>query len=107
VARGAIGNPWIFQQVRELAAGRPYRLPGLHQQRAVIAEHFRLAEETYGPKIACARMRKFGIKYARGCIPATSKCGPRLPSLEHGRLGRRCWDGWYIEDLPGRQPAEL
>ncbi|MBN2474084.1 MAG: tRNA-dihydrouridine synthase [Pirellulales bacterium] len=65
VARGAIGNPWIFQQARALAAGKPVVLPDLWQQGEVLLEHFRLAEEVYGPGRACRRMRKFGIRYAR------------------------------------------
>jgi len=31
----------------------------------VIGEHYRLAEEVYGPEQSCQRMRKFGIKYSR------------------------------------------
>jgi tRNA-dihydrouridine synthase B len=66
VARGAIGNPWIFREVRALAADLPPPPPpSLAEQREVIAEHFRLAEEAYGPKRAAYRMRKFGIKYAQ------------------------------------------
>ncbi len=66
VARGAIGNPWIFREVRALAAGRPLPPPpSLDEQREVIAEHYCLAEETYGPKRCGIVMRKFGIKYAR------------------------------------------
>jgi len=66
VARGAIGNPWIFDQIRQLLAGRPLPPPpSLAQQRQVIGEHYRLAEEVYGPERSCQRMRKFGIKYAR------------------------------------------
>ena len=65
IARGAIGNPWIFAQVRALAAGQPVVPPSLQEQRAIIAEHYRLAEGLYGAKHAPSRMRKFGIKYAR------------------------------------------
>jgi nifR3 family TIM-barrel protein len=66
VARGAIGNPWIFSQVRALAAGRPLPPPPtLHEQREVIFEHYRLAEELYGAERCLPDMRKFAIKYAR------------------------------------------
>ena len=65
VARGAIGNPWIFQQVQDVLAGRPICWPGLFEQREVLAEHFRLSEEVYGEKRSCTMMRKFGIKYAQ------------------------------------------
>jgi len=66
VARGAIGNPWIFREARALAAGQSMPPPpSLEEQRELIAEHYRLAEQVYGPKRAAYRMRKFGIKYAR------------------------------------------
>src|SRR5688500_15819342 len=48
VARGCIGNPWIFAQVRALADGQPLLPPpSLYEQRDVILEHYRLAEELY------------------------------------------------------------
>jgi len=65
-ARGAIGNPWIFQQARALSAGLPLPPPpSLHEQADVIRQHYALADELYGPDRCCALMRKFGIKYAR------------------------------------------
>jgi len=65
IARGAIGNPWIFGQIRALAAGQPVPWPTLAEQRAVMEEHYRLAEELYGPEGCCGPMSKFGIKYAQ------------------------------------------
>ncbi len=64
-ARGAIGNPWIFAQAQALAAKGAYQQPSLIEQREVIQEHYRLAEEIYGPRRVCLVMRKFGIKYSR------------------------------------------
>lgn len=65
VARGAIGNPWIFSQSRALAAGEPLpRPPALPEQAEVMREHFRLIEQTYGAERAPLLMRKFAIKYA-------------------------------------------
>ncbi len=65
VARGAIGNPWIFAQARALAAAQPMPMPDRAEQRAVISEHYRLAEQLYGPERCGALMRKFGIKYSQ------------------------------------------
>ncbi|NUQ62319.1 MAG: tRNA-dihydrouridine synthase [Pirellulales bacterium] len=66
VARGAIGNPWIFRQARALAAGLPLPPPpSLSEQRAVIEEHYGLAEEIYSPVHCLGSMKKFGIKYSR------------------------------------------
>lgn len=64
VARGAIGNPFIFRECREILAGRPLPPPPtVAEQRAAILEHLRLATEEYGPK-AGVIMRKFWIRYS-------------------------------------------
>ncbi len=66
VARGCIGNPWIFTQARAIFEGEPLPPPpSLFQQRVIILEHFRLAEQLYGYDRAGVPMRKFGIKYAK------------------------------------------
>lgn len=64
VARGAIGNPWIFTQARALSRGQVPQPPTLAEQRDVLSEHFRLAEFLYGADRCGPLMRKFGIKYA-------------------------------------------
>jgi len=105
VARGAIGNPWIFAQVRALAAGRPLPPPTLFQQREVIAEHYRLAEEVYGPVRCCARMRKFGIKYAR-LHPRAQQVRDAFVAVQKPADWHRVLERWYAEDLPGCEAAE-
>lgn len=65
-ARGAIGNPWIFSQAIELAAGKPLPPPpSLHEQAAVMRDHFSLCEQTYKESRAPMLMRKFAIKYSQ------------------------------------------
>jgi tRNA-dihydrouridine synthase len=105
VARGAIGNPWIFGQVKALAAGLPLPdPPSLHEQRDVIREHYRLAEELYGPERCLPDMRKFAIKYAQ-LHPQHEEvradfCQVRLPGGWQDVL-----DNWYSVDGPGVHPA--
>lgn len=65
VARGCIGNPWIFRQARDLLAGVPARPPTLAEQRAALLDHFRLSVALNGAYAASKMMRKFGIKFAR------------------------------------------
>jgi nifR3 family TIM-barrel protein len=111
VARGAIGNPWIFRQVRALAEGltrgasladatRATGLasapPSLLEQRAVIAEHYRLAEELYGPRRACRVMRKFGIKYAH-LHPASREVRDAFVAVTEPADWRAVLDRWYVE----------
>ena len=64
VARGCIGNPWIFTQARDLMAGNEPRLPQLHEQRDALLRHCLFAETIHGERNAGRRMRKFGIKFA-------------------------------------------
>ena len=65
LARGVIGNPWLFRDVKALWSGKPIPSPPtLAEQRETIAEHFRLSVELYGEKRASTTMRAFGVKYS-------------------------------------------
>lgn len=65
VARGVMGNPWFFRQVRDLLAGREPYQPDLTEQKRILLDHMAAAEELYGPVKGPRIMRKWGIKYAR------------------------------------------
>lgn len=65
VARGAIGNPWIFDQARALLAGQALPdPPTVVEQGRTIREHIDLCIAAHGPQKAARVFRKFGIKYA-------------------------------------------
>lgn len=105
VARGAIGNPWIFAQARALAVGAPLPAPPtLHQQRAVIAEHYRLAEELYGAERCVPDMRKFAIKYAK-LHPQHAEVRADFCRVKQSGAWRAVLDKWYAEDGPGVYPV--
>jgi len=104
-ARGAIGNPWIFAQARALAAGLPLpEPPSVLEQREVIAEHYRLADELYGPEVCGRHMRKFGIKYSQ-MHPRSREVRDAFVAVGQPGQWREVLDRWYSEDLPGRHPA--
>jgi tRNA-dihydrouridine synthase B len=66
IARGCIGNPFVFRDCRALLTGRPLPPPPtVAEVREVIAEHFGLAVGVQGEKRAGPIMRKFGVQYAR------------------------------------------
>ncbi|MEN0019762.1 MAG: tRNA-dihydrouridine synthase family protein [Planctomycetota bacterium] len=70
VARGCIGNPWIFRQCRQMLAGDAPAEPTIAEQRAVLTEHFRLAlaenHQRRNAELATSKsMRKFGIQFSR------------------------------------------
>lgn len=66
VARGCIGNPFVFGQVAALAAGRPVLRPTGREQRAAIARHWQLAVPFYGDeRRALPHVRMHVIKYGQ------------------------------------------
>lgn len=95
VARGGIGNPWIFQDVRMLAAGKPVLRPTLCEQASIIRQHFLLATELYAEPRAVFHMKKFCIKYAQ--------LHPQHETLRDAFISVKCqkdWesvlDKWYL-----------
>jgi tRNA-dihydrouridine synthase B len=64
IARGCIGNPWIFHHARELMAGREPQPPSIEEQGTTLRDHFEFATVIHGERVASRQMRKFGIKFA-------------------------------------------
>lgn len=103
-ARGAIGNPWIFSQARALAAGLPLPAPPtIHEQRDVIAEHYRLCDDLYGPELCGRQMRKFGIKYSQ-LHPRGKEVRDAFVKVARPGEWTKVLDAWYAEDGPGVHP---
>ena len=66
IARGALGNPWIFRQARQLLAGEEAQPPTLAERLAVAERHFLLFCEDAGERVALREMRKHFSWYAKG-----------------------------------------
>jgi tRNA-dihydrouridine synthase len=65
VARGCIGNPWIFTQARALMKGEEPRDPIISEQRTAMLRHFELCTNLHGEQAASRMMRKFGIRFSQ------------------------------------------
>lgn len=105
VARGAIGNPWIFTQAKALLDGHPLPPPpSLYEQRDIILTHFQLAEEIYGPTRCSIPMRKFGIKYA-ALHPNWKEVREDFTRVRSPSEWIQMLDRWYSEDQPGQYPS--
>jgi len=105
VARGAIGNPWIFRQTLALLAGDPpLPPPTIHEQRDVLREHFRLSEELHGEDLAGRTMRKFAIKYAR-LHPEPLLVRDAFIAVKVNADWQRVLAMFYGEDGPGRDAS--
>ena len=64
VARGCIGNPWVFRQARQLMDSASPSLPSVNEQREVLLEHYRLCAALNGERVAGRMMRKFGVRFS-------------------------------------------
>ncbi len=104
VARGAIGNPWIFSQARALADGQPLPdPPSLFEQKEILLEHYSLAEGLYGADRVGKLMRKFGIKYAV-LHPDFNGVRSAFVKVKNMEQWKAALDTFYAEDLPGCHP---
>ena len=108
VARGAIGNPWIFAQAQALAAGDEKPAPPtLHEQLAVMREHFALCEQTYTPARAPLLMRKFCIKYSQS-HPNHEQVRGAIARIKTREEFEQVLQEHYSEDGPGQYvPREV
>ncbi len=105
IARGAIGNPWIFGQTLALLEGRPMPPPPtIHEQRDVLHEHWALAEDLHGEHSAGRSMRKFAIKYAR-CHPEYRVVRDAFVAVKNSADWQGVLECHYAVDGPGRAPS--
>lgn len=65
VARGCIGNPWIFTQARALINGDEPMMPTVEEQSKTLLNHIDLCTRLHGEKAASRMMRKFGIQFSK------------------------------------------
>jgi nifR3 family TIM-barrel protein len=64
VARGAIGNPWIFRDLRCVWENQPLPAPpNLDEQRLVILEHFERILKDHPEKKSIGIFRKYAVGY--------------------------------------------
>lgn len=104
IARGAIGNPWIFRQADALwRTGSVPCPPSIHEQRTAISQHRDLAEECHGPDRWLTGMRKFGFKYAR-LHPRFAEVRDAFGQVRTGRDWDALVERFYGDDGPGRFP---
>jgi tRNA-dihydrouridine synthase B len=107
IARGAIGNPWIFNEFTALLRGDPLPPPPtIHEQREALLEHFALAVQIYGEEPASRHMRKMGIKY--------SKLHPNGPTVWREFIAVKNQREWeevltrhYTTDAPGLRATSV
>lgn len=66
IARGAMGNPWIFGQLRDAIEGRTIRMPSIDERIDTILRHYRMLLDWKPERIAVREMRKHIAWYLHG-----------------------------------------
>jgi nifR3 family TIM-barrel protein len=106
IARGAIGNPWIFRHAAALLDSTQQRAlasPSIHEQRDALSEHFSIAMQIHGEQLAGRRMRKMGIKYSR-FHPRASEVKTDFIAVHSLRDWTNVLNRWYAIEGPGVWP---
>lgn len=71
IARGSLGSPWIFSQIRDFLSSGTFRAVPLSERLIVMQEHARRYQEAYGTR-AMVEFRKHLGWYCRGFDNAAS-----------------------------------
>jgi tRNA-dihydrouridine synthase B len=87
IGRGAIGNPFIFRDIRDIAEGREPRAASNAERLDVLERHLKLQAAHFGERTGLREMRKFyrwylksfeGIKRFRGELTRVETCAEVL-----------------------------
>lgn len=82
IARGAQGNPWIFNQLLHYdATGQVLRKPTVEDVRKMVLRHGKLLMEVKGEYTGMREMRKHGAWYTKG-YPNSAHIRGRLNEVE-------------------------
>ena len=83
IARGSLGQPWIFDQTRALLEGKAKPpAPPVEERFAVVVEHARMAEQYEpDPRGAAIEFRKHLGWYVKG-LPGSAELRKRLYAVE-------------------------
>ncbi|MEI7699843.1 MAG: tRNA-dihydrouridine synthase [Planctomycetia bacterium] len=103
-ARGAIGNPWIFQQAAALLRGEHLpKAPDLHQQQDLMRRHLELAEFALPAEQFLRQVRKFCIFYS-AWHPEHLKVRQAFASVTTLKEWSLVLSRWYSANQPGCFP---
>jgi nifR3 family TIM-barrel protein len=87
IGRGAIGNPWIFEQILCLARGGAARAPAARERLATVERHVSLLERSFPDRRALgANLKKYVSAYSKGLPGSAAFRQAALESEEADRI---------------------
>lgn len=81
IARGAMGNPWLFGQIKALLSGETMPTPTLEERIETILRHYRMLLEWKPERIAVREMRKHIAWYLHG-LRGAAQMRVRINTIE-------------------------
>lgn len=98
LARGAIGNPFIFREARAvLAGGALPPPPSISEQRRAIERHLGLLTELHDAARARQVLRKFGVRYSE-LHPCAAEVKTAFLAVRTAEDWREILDRWYGDE---------
>jgi len=81
IGRGALGNPWIFNQIQALLNNEPYAYPDTNKKVNMALTHLEKMCQWKSEHVAVREMRKHILWYIRG-IPGKKEISQRIHAAE-------------------------
>ena len=105
IARGAIGNPFIFRELRTLLSGNmgaPINTtdippPSIAEQRRALERHYELVAGLHGESLAGPLLRKFGVRYSE-LHPLSAEVKRAFLAVKSADDWRAMLDAWYGDE---------
>ena len=72
IGRGAIGNPWIFEEIAARLDGKEYTAPHLKDRLEACIRHIKMISEHKGEITGGAEIKKHAVMYIKGVRSAAS-----------------------------------
>ena len=71
VARGALGNPWIFDEIKAALAGKNFTLPSISERVDAALKQFEYSVADKGERTAVVESRRYLGRYIKGAQGVT------------------------------------
>jgi nifR3 family TIM-barrel protein len=95
LARGAIGNPWLFRDIKSLLTKNILpKPPTLPEQKTILQEHYNLATKLYGESRTPSTMRAFAVYYSK-LHPQSEQVRTDFVKVKNTKDWENVLEKWY------------
>ena len=103
IGRGALGNPWIFREIKAALSGAEIKPVTPEERRSMILRHYEMMLESMPDYIAIRNMRKHIAWYLHG-LRGSSKIRDEINRRQKPEEIFALLDGFFETNIPGEKP---